>query len=520
MQDRENADCRRNVGKTEKMRSRRRKRRGSGLWPGAVAVLAAGMVFAARTEILDLAKTGVDLVVDDDHQENSAEKPDLSVTENSDAAADGEETLTDAGANSTDETGADRKYMDADSEISADGSGEQEFIELPSSYDLRERRAIRVFDQGDLGTCWAFAALKAVETSMPESMAVPLSADHMSIHNSFGISQNSGGDYSMAMAYLLAWQGPVSEADDPYGDSTSPDGLAPVCHVQEIRILQAKDYDAVKRAVFLYGGVQTSLYLPAENRGGDGNVCYKGSEEPNHDTVIIGWDDDYPKEKFASAPESDGAFLCINSWGETFGDGGFFHVSYEDSRIAESSISYRGIELSDNYDRNYQSDLCGWTGQMGYGEPDTWMANVYTAESEETLEAVGFYATAPDTEYEVYVFDGDSFREHVENGVKFQVDSGKVLASGMVTDAGFYTVRLAKPQTVNVGEPFAVAVKIHTPGTTQPVAVEYAGGGRTGNIDIGDGEGYISFDGSLWERTETSKRCNVCLKAYSRKIGK
>ena len=342
MQDRENADCRRNVGNTEKMRSRRRKRRGSGLWPGAVAVLAAGMVFAARTEILDLAKTGIDLVVDDDHQENSAEKPDLSVTENSDAAADGEETLTDAGANSTDETGADRKYMDADSEISADGSGEQEFIELPSSYDLRERRAIRVSDQGDLGTCWAFAALKAVETSMPESMAVPLSADHMSIHNSFGISQNSGGDYSMAMAYLLAWQGPVSEADDPYGDSTSPDGLAPVCHVQEISILQAKDYDAVKRAVFLYGGVQTSLYLPAENRGGDGNVCYKGSEEPNHDTVIIGWDDDYPKEKFASAPESDGAFLCINSWGETFGDGGFFHVSYEDSRIAESSISYRG----------------------------------------------------------------------------------------------------------------------------------------------------------------------------------
>ncbi|MFR5245908.1 MAG: lectin like domain-containing protein [Clostridium sp.] len=27
--------------------------------------------------------------------------------------------------------------------------------------------------------------------------------------------------------------------------------------------------------------------------------------------------------------------------------------------------------------------------------------------SDETLEAVGFYATAPDTEYEVYVFDGD-----------------------------------------------------------------------------------------------------------------
>ena len=42
------------------------------------------------------------------------------------------------------------------------------------------------------------------------------------------------------------------------------------------------------------------------------------------------------------------------------------------------------------------------------------------------------------------LFDGDSFREHVENGVKFQTDSGKVLASGTLPDAGFYTVNLAK----------------------------------------------------------------------------
>ena len=118
------------------------------------------------------------------------------------------------------------------------------------------------------------------------------------------------------------------------------------------------------------------------------------------------------------------------------------------------------------------------------------------------------------------MFDGGSFREHVENNVKFQVDSGKALASGTLLDTGFYTVSLAKSQELAAGEMFVVAVKIRTPGTTQPVAVEYAGSGRTGNVDISDGEGYISFDGFSWERTETSKRCNVCLKAYSRKIGK
>ena len=146
--------------------------------------------------------------------------------------------------------------------------------------------------------------------------------------------------------------------------------------------------------------------------------------------MIIGWDDNYPKEKFASNPESDGAFLCVNSWGENFGDGGF---SMCPTRTAGSRRAESPTAASDrrtNFDRNYQSDLCGWTGQMGFGEPEAWMANAYTAESDETLEAVGFYATAPDTEYEVYVFDGDSFREHVENNVKFQTDSGKVLASG------------------------------------------------------------------------------------------
>lgn len=507
------------------MRSRRRKKRGGrgGLWICGIAALAAGAVFTARTEILELVNTEIAFVMDR-QQENGEKESGQNAPENEKDTDHSKEKTADIGADPTDEAGndsnSDQKDADAGTESTGERNLDPETIEIPSSYDIRSYRTVTVSDQGDLGTCWAFAALKAVETSMPESMAVPLSADHMSIHNSFGISQNSGGDYSMAMAYLLAWQGPVSEVDDPYGDSTSPDGLAPVCHVQEIRILPEKDYDAVKRAVLQYGGVQTSIYLPAENRGSDGNVCYKGSEEPNHDTVIIGWDDNYPKEKFASNPEADGAFLCVNSWGESFGDGGFFYVSYEDSRIAESSITYCGIEPADNYDRNYQSDLCGWTGQMGFGEPDAWMANVYTAESDETLEAVGFYATAPDTEYEVYMFDGGSFHDHVENGVKFQADSGKVLASGTLQDTGFYTVSLAKSQTLNAGELFVVAVKIRTPGTTQPVAVEYAGSGRTGNVDISDGEGYISFGGSLWERTETSKGCNVCLKAYSRKIGK
>ena len=92
------------------------------------------------------------------------------------------------------------------------------------------------------------------------------------------------------------------------------------------------------------------------------SYCYIGTEKPNHDSVIVGWDDDFPKENFNMDLEGDGAFICTNSWGEDFGDRGYFYVSYYDTNIGVHNIVYTGIEPTDNYDKIYQSDLCGWSG--------------------------------------------------------------------------------------------------------------------------------------------------------------
>lgn len=381
---------------------------------------------------------------------------------------------------------------------------------LPVKFDLRDRGiSVSVPDQGTFGTCWAFASLKALETSMPEAIREPLAADHMSLKNSFGLGQDDGGDHSLSSAYLLAWQGPVAEAEDPYGDGRSPDGLQPVCHVQEIQILEERDFEAVKRAVYENGGVQSSFYMP-QTAGAERDRYYKeetdsfyydGTLEPNHDVVIVGWNDEYPKENFVTAPEQDGAFLCMNTWGEEFGNDGFFYISYEDSRIG-SSVAYTGIESVDNYDRIFQTDLCGWTGQMGYGTEDAWFANVYEAGDDIKLAAAGFYATAPDTEYKIYAADGDTLSDRV------------TVAEGHVSNAGFYTVPWEQEISVSAGERFAVIIEINSPGSSEPVAIEYQAGSRTSNVDISDGEGYISSDGVSWERTETAHQCNICLKAY------
>lgn len=389
---------------------------------------------------------------------------------------------------------------------------------LPYAYDYRDTgRAPRVKNQGSLGTCWAFASVMALESRLLPEEDLSLSEDHMSIRNSFHMKQNDGGEYTMSMAYLLAWQGPVYEKDDKYGDEYSPPGLKPVRHVQEIQIIPSKDYEAIKRAVYLYGGVQSSLYTSmvtgqSDSRyynKGQGAYCYIGTAKPNHDIVIIGWDDNYPKENFNLDLEGDGAFICANSWGGEFGDEGYFYVSYYDTNIGIHNILYSRVDGTDNYDKIYQSDLCGWAGQLGYGKENAYFANIYTAGEGEELAAAGFYATGPDTSYEIYtVTDAEG---------SGQFGRRALAASGTLKNAGFYTIDFETPVELANGTRFAVIVSINTPGSVHPVAIEYNSADKNLRVDLSDGEGYISFKGTSWERVEEEQKCNICLKAYTRK---
>lgn len=390
---------------------------------------------------------------------------------------------------------------------------------LPRAYDYRTAgRAPEVKNQGSLGTCWAFASLMALESSLLPEQSFDFSEDHMSIRNSFQMDQNDGGDYTMSMAYLLSWQGPVLEEEDPYGDSWSPEGLSPALHLQEIQILPEKDYEAVKEAVYFTGGVQSSLYTSMADgeESSDyynketGAYCYTGDRRPNHDVVIIGWDDEYSRENFPVQPEGDGAFICANSWGGAFGEQGYFYVSYYDTNIGIHNIVYSRADVGDHYDKIYQTDLCGWAGQLGYGKEDAFFANIYQAEEEEELWAAGFYATDEDTQYEVYVV----------NDAAGSADFGRrrSVARGKLKHAGYYTIDFPRPVSLKAGERFAVIVNIRTPGSIHPVAIEYNAPDKKTKVDISDGEGYISLRGTAWDRVETEQSCNVCLKAYTRRM--
>lgn len=389
--------------------------------------------------------------------------------------------------------------------------------DVPPSYDLRTRlRVSEVRNQGNYGTCWAFAAISALESSLMPEENLLFSVDHMSMSNSFNVNQYDGGEYTMGMAYLAAWQGPVYEKDDPYGDGATDESLSPVKHVQEIRIIDGKDYQGIKEAVFKYGGVQTSLYSNISSSKGNSKYfnkgtnayCYMGSEKPNHDVVIIGWDDNYPKENFNVDLEGDGAFICQNSWGNEFGDDGFFYVSYYDTNIGTHNEVYTGVENTDNYDNIYQSDLCGWVGKMGYDKEDMYGANVFTATSDQNIKAASFYATASDTSYELYIVN--DFKD------EYSFADRKKVAEGTLENAGYYTIKFDEEVPVTEGERYAVVLHINTPESTHPMAIEYdSGESYLKDVDLDDGEGYISYDGAAFINVKEKQDCNLCIKAFS-----
>lgn len=387
----------------------------------------------------------------------------------------------------------------------------------PSSYDLRRKaRVSEVRNQGAYGTCWGFAAISALESSLLPEESVSFSVDHMTMSNSFNVNQYDGGEYTMGMAYLAAWQGPVYEADDPYGDNQTDGSLDPVKHVQEMQIIDGKDYEAIKAAVFKYGGVQSSLYSTlksSQSRSSYYNrstnaYCYIGTEKPNHDVVIVGWDDNYSKDNFSVPLEGDGAFICQNSWGSSFGDNGFFYVSYYDTNIGTHNVCYTKVEDVDNYDHIYQSDLCGWVGQMGYEKEQIYGANVFTAGGREKIKAAGFYATGSDTEYKIYTVS--NFTDENSFGMM------KETASGTLEHAGYYTIPFDEPLQVEAGERYAVVISIKTPGSTHPMAIEYdTGDDSLKTVDLEDGEGYISPNGVQFINVKTKQNCNLCIKAFS-----
>ena len=215
----------------------------------------------------------------------------------------------------------------------------------------------------------------------------------------------------------------------------------------------------VKQAIMDHGAVATGMYFSETYYDKEKYSYYCPVVAANHAVTIIGWDDTYPADNFTTKPNNNGAWIVKNSYGTTFGDGGYMYISYEDKTLSEL-MSFEIIPRAALYNNCYQHD---GTGNPSYAYNSAeWYANVFQAkgagEYNEELKAISVYTTSIGTQYEVQVYTGLSSAGKPTGGTKAFTSN----VTGVLSDAGYQMIELPEPVSLTSGEYFSVLVKLTT----------------------------------------------------------
>ncbi|WP_199429820.1 C1 family peptidase [Qaidamihabitans albus] len=209
---------------------------------------------------------------------------------------------------------------------------------LPPAFDLRDvggrNYVTLVKDQGECGSCSAFGAIAALESTAAYTRGAPgLGLDLSEAHAFFGHAAareaiTPDGTWPDELLQDFVTLGVTFEDHYPYSDDDSgsldPRWTDRVARAEDVVDL-SRDPAAIKQHIYGYGPVTACLVVYDDLFHYTGGVYRHTTEQTSggHCVALVGWDDEA------------GCWIAKNSWGPEWGEDGFLRIAYGEAYIED-----------------------------------------------------------------------------------------------------------------------------------------------------------------------------------------
>jgi len=218
--------------------------------------------------------------------------------------------------------------------------------ELPKKFDWRDKYTLPPIRTQRCGSCWAYAMTGVLESVLRiKGISTEDLSEQFLVGHDFEASGCMGGwmNFHMFKGNSRYPGGTMLEWDCPYVGKTrkcskySPEILKHKIHswgyVDQSNAIPSTE--KLKKYIYSYG--PTSVAVSASggfSRYSSGIFNEGGLSRINHAVILLGWDDTV----------SPGHWIMRNSWGSSWGEGGYMRLAYGSKKIGYGAtyLSYDG----------------------------------------------------------------------------------------------------------------------------------------------------------------------------------